>query len=251
MQLTFLGTGSAMPTGNRHQTGLLLEAEGNRLLIDCGSGVLDALAATERGYIDLDAVLLTHHHLDHVADLLPLVKARWLAEASDLCIAGPPGTRDLLDELLDVHTYLRKHVDPDVTDIEPGATTFAGFDVVARAVQHSMAGFGYRISPAGGADPTVVVSGDTRAFPAFLSMADGAEVLVHDCSFPDDVETDTHATPGSLGEALAAAEASIGTVYLTHLYPHTDGRHDDMIASVHEHYAGAVAVASDGLCVEV
>lgn len=251
MQLTFLGTGSAMPTGERNQTGLVLEADGNRLLIDCGSGVLGALSATESGYTHLDAVLLTHHHLDHVADVLPLLKARWLADAPRIRIVGPPGTESLLEELLDVHDYLREHVDPAVTDMEAGETTLAGFDVAARKIRHSMAGLGYRLSPAGADEPAVVFSGDTAASPGILSMADGADVLAHDCSFPDDVETDNHATPASLGNALADADTSVGTLYLTHLYPHTDGRHAEMIASVREHYGGEVVVASDGLTVEV
>jgi len=251
MQLTFLGTGSAVPTGERNQTGLLLENTGHRLLVDCGSGVLHALAATEPGYTDLDALLLTHHHLDHVTDVLPLLKARWLADAPRLRIIGPPGTTSLLDDLLDVHDYLRKHVDPDVTDIQTGETTLAGFDVAAREVQHSMAGFGYRFSPAGADEPAVVFSGDTEAIPSLLSMADGADVLVHDCSFPDDIETDNHATPASLGEALDAAAVDVGALYLTHLYPHTDGRHVEMVASVREHHNGEVAVASDGLTVEL
>ncbi|WEL21701.1 Metal-dependent hydrolase of the beta-lactamase superfamily [Halorhabdus sp. BNX81] len=251
MQLTFLGTGSAMPTGDRNQTGLLLEADGNRLLIDCGSGILDALAATDSGYTDLDAVLLTHHHLDHVADLLPLLKARWLADAPPLRIVGPSGTESLLDELLDIHGYLRKHVEPTVADIEVGETMLAGFDISAREIHHSMAGFGYRLSPTGTDRPAVVFSGDTVAVPEFLTVADGAEVLVHDCSFPDDIETDNHATPASLGTALDAADATVGTLYLTHLYPHTDGRHQEMVASVRERYDGAVAVARDGLTAEL
>ncbi|WP_181686216.1 MBL fold metallo-hydrolase [Halorhabdus salina] len=247
MRLTFLGTGSAMPTGERNQTGLLFETAENRVLVDCGSGVLDTLAATDGGYTDLDAVLLTHHHLDHVADLLPLLKARWLADAPPLTIAGPRGTATLLDELLAVHTYLDEHVDPTVTDLDPGAHTVGGFDVRARGGRHSMPGFGYRVTPANSDGPTAVFSGDTVAFPAFLSVADGADVLVHDCSFPDDVETDNHPTPASFGEALAAADIHVETVYLTHLYPHTDGRHGEMLDSIADHYEGDVRIAEDAL----
>jgi ribonuclease BN (tRNA processing enzyme) len=79
MEVTFLGTGSAMPTGDRAQTGLLVTHDDRRLLVDCGSGVLHRLAATETGYEAVHTVLLTHLHLDHVSDLLPLLKARWLA----------------------------------------------------------------------------------------------------------------------------------------------------------------------------
>ncbi|WP_136686940.1 MBL fold metallo-hydrolase [Halorhabdus amylolytica] len=251
MRLTFLGTGSAMPTGERTQTGLLLEADDRRLLIDCGSGVLGSLSGTNGGYADLDGALVTHHHLDHIADLLPLLKARWLADAPSLRIAGPEGTTTLLADLLDVHDYLREHVDPDVTDIGTGETTLSGFDISAREVNHSMAGFGYRVSPAGRDGPSMVFSGDTVADPSFLTLADGADVLVHDCSFPDDVETDNHATPAALGKALAEANVDVGTVYLTHLYPQTDGRHGEMLTSIAEHYVGDVAVATDGLAVDL
>ncbi|WP_135661607.1 MBL fold metallo-hydrolase [Halorhabdus rudnickae] len=246
MKLTFLGTGTALPTGERNQTGLLVETDDRRLMVDCGSGVLGALATTDRGYADLDAVLLTHHHLDHLADLLPLLKARWLADAPSLSIAGPEGTAELFADLLDVHEYLREHVDPVVTDLEAGETTLAGLDVHARDVSHSMAGLGYRLSPAGSSGPAVVCSGDTVADPAFLSLAAGADVLVHDCSFPDDIETDNHATPSSLGKALSEADIDVETIFLTHLYPQTDGRHQEMLASIGEHYQGEVKFARDG-----
>src|SRR5699024_3188325 len=103
MRVTFLGTGAAMPSGRRSQTGLLVEADEDHLLIDCGSGVLNALARTETGYEGVSTVLLTHHHLDHVSDLLPLMKARWLAGEEHLEVVGPQGTKDLLDGLLDVY----------------------------------------------------------------------------------------------------------------------------------------------------
>ena len=88
MRGTVLGTGSAMPTGGRNQTGLLLEAGGDRLLVDCGSGVRGALADTSGGYESTDTVLLTHHHLDHVSDLLALLKASWLVGEEHLTIVG-------------------------------------------------------------------------------------------------------------------------------------------------------------------
>lgn len=251
MDLTFLGTGTAMPTGDRNQTGLLLETDDHRLLVDCGSGVLHALARTETGYIDLDAVLLTHHHLDHIADLLPLLKARWLSDGPALRIAGPDGTESLLADLLSVHEYLDDHVDPTIEDLEPGATSVAGYDVRARWGAHSMPGFGYRLSPAQQDGPAVVFSGDTVPSPEFLSIADGADVLVHDCSFPDDIETDNHPTPASLGEALDVSGVAVGTLILTHLYPHTDGRHEEMRHSIAEWYDGPVRFAEDGMTVTV
>jgi Metal-dependent hydrolases of the beta-lactamase superfamily III len=105
MRLTVLGSGSAMPVPDRAQSGYLLDCGDRSLLVDCGSGVLGRLAGTDTGYEGVSTVLLTHHHLDHVAALLPLVKARWLAGEEHLEVVGPTGTKALVDGLLDVHDY--------------------------------------------------------------------------------------------------------------------------------------------------
>jgi ribonuclease BN (tRNA processing enzyme) len=245
MRVTFLGTGSAMPTGKRAQSGTLIEADGNSLLIDCGSGVLGALARTDTGYEDIDMVLLTHHHLDHISDLDVLMKARWLAGATDLTIAGPSGTTQLIEDLLAVHEYMQDRLDLRLIDLEEKTFTFAGFDIIRFETRHSMPCFAYRLTPTGGG-PSVTLSGDSEPFEELIEFADGSDVLVHDCSFPDDVDISNHPTPSSLGDVLAAAEADIGRVYLTHLYPHTEGRHEEMLDSIGDKYDGDVRFAEDG-----
>ncbi|WP_324758102.1 MBL fold metallo-hydrolase [Haloarcula sp. GH36] len=250
MQLTFLGTGSAMPTGTRAQSGYLLQDGDDTLLVDCGSGVLNALARTDTGYEGVDTVLLTHHHLDHVSDLAVLMKARWLAGETTLTVVGPPGTSALVEETLAVHDYMQDRLDLTLRDRTTGAFDLAGFSIESREGQHSMQCFAYRLQPEAGG-PSVVLSGDTEADPDLIEFADGAAVLVHDCSFPDDVDVSNHPTPTTLGRALAAADADIGRVYLTHLYPHTEGRHEEMLSSLADHYEGQVAFPEDGLTVRV
>jgi ribonuclease BN (tRNA processing enzyme) len=254
MRLTFLGTGSAMPTGERFQTGLLLEGDDDTLLVDCGSGALHGLARTSAGYEGIDAVLLTHHHLDHVSDLFALLKARWLAGETEITVAGPAGTQDLLDGLFDVHDYMQDRFDLTVREIDVGEFSIAGFEVAAMEVEHSMRCLAYRFA-AEGDDPTtdgpVVFSGDTEAMTELIDFADGAAVLVHDCSFPDSVDVSNHASPSSLGRVLAEADGEVGRVYLTHLYPHTDGHHETMLDSIGEHWDGDVRFAEDGLSIDI
>jgi ribonuclease BN (tRNA processing enzyme) len=246
MQLTFLGTGSAMPTGERFQTGLLLDGEDREpLMVDCGSGALHGLARTDAGYEGVSAVLLTHHHLDHVADLMPLLKAKWLAGTTDLTVAGPEGTAGLIEGLLDVHEYMRDRLDLSVREVGPGEFSIAGHGVEAVETVHSMYCLAYRF--AGGGD--VTFSGDSEAVEAVMDLADGSAALAHDCSFPDSVDVDNHPTPSQLGAALAGRE--VGTVYLTHLYPHTDGNHRGMLDSIESEYDGEVRFARDGLTVDV
>lgn len=248
MRLTFLGTGSAMPTGHRAQTGLLLAGD-RPLLVDCGSGVLSALARTDVGYEGVDTVLLTHHHLDHVSDLLALLKARWLAGETTLTVLGPAGTDDLLGDLLSVHEYLQGRVDLTVREVDAaGEFSVAGFAVSAIQTRHSIDCLAYRFRYG---TETVTFSADTEAFPELIEFADGSAVLVHDCSFPDEVEVSNHPTPTALGQALSEADADLGRVYLTHLYPHTAGREERMLESIGDRYDGDVRIAQDDLIVDV
>ncbi|WP_433624208.1 MBL fold metallo-hydrolase [Halomicrococcus sp. NG-SE-24] len=243
MRVTFLGTGSAMPTGERFQTGILLSDEDRRLLVDCGSGVLHRLQQAGVGYENVSTVLLTHHHLDHVADLLPLLKARWLAGEERLEVVGPEGTKSLLDDLLAVHDYLRDRVDLQVREVGAHEFEVAGFDVEGYETRHSMPCLAYRFGD------RFTFSGDSEAFEGLANFADGCAVLAHDCSFPDGVDVSNHPTPAKLGEALSGAD--VGRVYLTHLYPHTDGNHEEMVDSIGERYDGDVRFAEDLLSVDI
>ncbi|RBI64195.1 MBL fold metallo-hydrolase [halophilic archaeon] len=243
MRVTFLGTGSAMPTGERFQTGILLSDEDRRLLVDCGSGVLHRLQQAGVGYENVSTVLLTHHHLDHVADLLPLLKARWLAGEERLEVVGPEGTKSLLDDLLEVHDYLRDRVDLQVREVGAHEFEVAGFDVEGYETRHSMPCLAYRFGD------RFTFSGDSEAFEGLANFADGCAVLAHDCSFPDGVDVSNHPTPAKLGEALSGAD--VGRVYLTHLYPHTDGNHEEMVDSIGERYDGDVRFAEDLLSVDI
>jgi ribonuclease BN (tRNA processing enzyme) len=92
-------------------------------------------------------------------------------------------------------------------------------------------------------------SGDSEAFAGLASFADGSEVLAHDCSFPDEVDVSSHPTPTQLGRALAGTE--VERLYLTHLYPHTEGKQGEMVEAVERHFDGDVRFARDGLRIDV
>ncbi|MFW5934357.1 MAG: MBL fold metallo-hydrolase [Halolamina sp.] len=251
MRVTLLGTGSAMPVPDRVQTGLLLERDDRALLVDCGAGVLHRLSTTDVGYEGVSTVLLTHHHLDHVSDLLALLKARWLAGETHLEVVGPAGTKALLDDLLSVHDYLEGRVDLSIREVTSGAEfEAAGFEVAAHETVHSMDCLAYRFAGGGEAAADFTFGADGEASASIARFADGSETLLHDCSFPDAVDVDNHPTPTQLGEALAGTE--IDRLLLTHLYPHTEGKHEEMMESIERAgFDGDVAVAEDGLRFEV
>jgi ribonuclease BN (tRNA processing enzyme) len=72
VKLTVVGCSPAWPNPGGAQSGYLLETPG-QLLLDCGPGVLSKLRARDGGWPRLDAIVITHWHLDHWGDLVPWV----------------------------------------------------------------------------------------------------------------------------------------------------------------------------------
>ncbi|QZA87689.1 MBL fold metallo-hydrolase [Salinarchaeum sp. IM2453] len=245
MRVTFLGTGSAMPAGKRMQTGIAVQQDEQSILIDCGSGVLHRLEEYGPGYEEISTVLLTHHHLDHIADLMPLCKARWLSGEEDLTIIGGEGTKTLVDNLFEAHEYMQDRLDIEVREIEAGSHEIAGFNIQARETKHSLPCFAYRIGD------FFAFSGDSEPFEELGTFFDEVAVVAHDCSFPDEVEVSNHPTPETLGKMLSKSNPEIGRLYLTHLYPHTEGKHEEMLDSLQGYIDTDVRIAEDGLSIQI
>ena len=74
MKLTVVGCSPAWPNPGGAQSGYLLEGPG-RLLLDCGPGVLARLRSNSNGtsWPQVDAIVISHFHLDHWGDLVPWV----------------------------------------------------------------------------------------------------------------------------------------------------------------------------------
>src|SRR5690606_38477659 len=70
--LTPIGTSPAWYNPGEPTSGFLLEADGARVLVDCGSGVISRYLATHGAESPIDAIVLSHLHADHCFDLVPL-----------------------------------------------------------------------------------------------------------------------------------------------------------------------------------
>src|SRR5688500_9089953 len=99
LSLLFAGTAGSVPTARRGLPAVLLRAGGTRLLFDCGEGTQQQLMRST-GLVDLDAVLLTHYHLDHWLGLVGMLKTFDLRDrGTRLPIYGPPGLAALFTTL--------------------------------------------------------------------------------------------------------------------------------------------------------
>ncbi len=240
MKLTFLGTGSAIPS-ERVQSGLLLEDDA--ALFDVGSGTLHNLNRSNVKVDDVGTVFLTHCHLDHVNDLMSLIKADWLLGRTELEVYGPPGTFSTLSGLFDAYDYLRGKVDVEVNEVTPGTSLEVnGREIDTLATEHSVESMAYRV------DDDFVYSGDTEAIQDMAEFASGCNVLIHECSFPDAIEVGNHTRPSTLAPVLQ--ECDVDRVYITHLYPHTRGREHEMLAKLADAVEGEVETAEDMMTIE-
>jgi hypothetical protein len=95
--LTFLGTSASVPSAERNHPGLLVEAGGHRIMVDCGEGTQRQLLRSGVGFRRLDRLLLTHGHLDHVLGIPGLFSTLRLRQSTDvMTIQGSPGTLDVV-----------------------------------------------------------------------------------------------------------------------------------------------------------
>lgn len=249
MELIILGSGTGVPSLRRGAPGALLKVEGKTLLIDMGSGTLQKMLQCGVTYLDLDAIILTHLHPDHVSDLLAFFfacKYSLAPRTKELFVLGGKGFREYYETLRQLYghwvkadTY-RLHLQ----EAPSGKRTVAGISISTFPLEHTRASIGLRIEER---EKVLAYSGDTDYCPQVVEMARGADLLVLECSFPDDRKVKGHLTPSLAGRI--AREAGAKRLLLTHLYPPCDER--DILAECRKEFHGEVRVAEDMMHLEI
>jgi ribonuclease Z len=142
LSLFFAGTAGSVPTARRGLPALLLRAGGDRLLFDCGEGTQQQLLRSV-GLPELDAVFLTHYHLDHWLGLLGVLKTFDLrGRERPLTVYGPPGLRALLTAMR--AAWGRVGYELALEELDPHEEVSFGTYVIAPfPVEHRVRAYGY------------------------------------------------------------------------------------------------------------
>ena len=193
IEVTLLGTGSPIPDPNRGGPATLVRAGGTTLLVDCGRGVMLRLSAVMVGAGQLDALLLTHLHSDHITDLGDVITSRWVTSfaPAPLRVFGPPGTAAVVEATLaslhfDIGYRLTHHEDltweppVEVTELEPGAAFEIGATSISTgATDHRPVHptLGFRVDHDGAS--VVLAGGTVGAFTDVLGLRDSGRHLRH------------------------------------------------------------------------
>lgn len=251
MELIVLGSGSSIPHRTRGSAGYLVSGGGRMILVDVGLGTLQKLAALAIPLTEPDAAAFTHLHLDHTAELAPLLFALrnpGIARKKTLTLLGAPGFRDFFTKLRRMYDTW---VDPlgyplEIEEIDGGPVSLGGFTLWAFPVSHTPQSVAYRVEdPADG--KTIAFSGDTDVCEGLVEAARGADLAVFECSFPNGRKAEGHLIPGEAGEIASRSGAK--RLLLTHFYPECDG--EDILGQCRDRYAGEILLAEDLLRVFV
>jgi ribonuclease Z len=142
LSIFFAGTAGSVPTARRGLPAMLLRAGGDRILIDCGEGTQQQLLRSI-GLPELDAVFLTHYHLDHWLGLVGMLKTFDLrARERPLAIHGPPGLKALFGLLRPV--VGRTGYPLELIELEPHEEIgFGGYLISPFPVNHRVEAYGY------------------------------------------------------------------------------------------------------------
>jgi ribonuclease Z len=267
VSVTLLGTGSPLPSPDRAGPATLVRAGDATVLVDCGRAVVMRLAAAGVLPVGLSAVLLTHLHSDHIADLNDVVTTHWIMapDPVSLSVYGPPGTRQVVDAMLAMlaldqgyriahHADLHDRPTVTVTEVVPGDTfTLGGATVVVGATDHRPVSptVGYRIEHDG---KVATVAGDGVPCPGLDALCRGADLYVQTVIRDDLVRAipsarlqdicDYHSTVEQA--AQTAARTQVGTLVLTHYVPPlAPGDEEAWRALAAAHFSGPVVLGDD------
>lgn len=222
----------------------MLLVEGDTLLMDGGSGTLNRLAQAGVSFQEIDRILYTHLHLDHTADLAPLLFAYRNPDykrQKTLEIIAPQGFKKYFQKLKSVYG---DWVEPlnyglKIKQVLSGQAKYERYTISFTTVVHHYPSLAYRIDTESGF--SMVFSGDTDYSENLIQLAKGSDLLIIESSFPNEQKKAGHLTPAEAGDIARRAE--VAKVVLTHLFPSCEAF--DLLSECRQTFPGDVSLAYD------
>lgn len=240
MKVTVLGPWGGYPKAGEASAGYLVQKEGFNLLVDCGSGVLAQL----QHYLpveELDAVIISHYHPDHIADTGVLYHGRLIQskiskELPELPIYAPPHDKEAFNRLShEPYTVAKPYKADEELQVGPFTITFL-------KTSHPVTCFAMRIHDG---EKSMVFTADSSYMKEFEQFASGADLLLCECNLYSHMDGSSMGHMNSTDAATIAKAANVGTLILTHL-PHF-GVLEELEQDAKRQFDGKVLLAASGL----
>lgn len=230
MKVVVLGAWSGLPVGSGNGTSFFIEHDRN-YLVDCGIETPHQLIRSGRRITDVDVIIITHMHADHVSGLPMLLKSMEMCGMNEVEVyASDPDS-------------LRKFVELTFPGFwDGGAVKLTGIEnspIRHARTSHTILGYGIRIGD-------FAYSSDTRPCESIVELARGCRLLAHEASMMErdrrDAERYGHSTAKEAAEI--ASRARVEKLLLVHMYkPVWDLKKG--IEEAREAFSGEIILARD------
>ncbi|MFZ5965594.1 MAG: MBL fold metallo-hydrolase [Bacillota bacterium] len=218
MKITVLGNCGPYPRAGGACSGYLLEEGETKILIDCGNGTLSRLQQKINSFYDIDLIILSHLHSDHVGDAMVLKYALGIGKMKDpskksILLYAPQSPADDFEKLQYQQAY-------DLHGIhEALVIQLENLEITFKKMDHPVECYGVKVKSN---DRTFVYSADTKYCSQLLDFTREADMLLCECGVLEkDKNSDTpHLSAKETG--MIGRQCNIKNVLLTHFWPEYD-----------------------------
>jgi ribonuclease BN (tRNA processing enzyme) len=238
MKLTVIGFWGGYPKQNGASSGYLLEHEGFNLLIDCGSGILAKMQNNIEPE-ELDAVLISHYHPDHIADIGVLQHARLIQGFLGKSFPTLPIFGHSYDQT-EFAKLTYKEITKGIAFSPNEVLTVGPFQVSFLKTDHPVPCYAMRIEVNG---KSLVYTGDSSFKEEFIEFGKDADLLLCECNFYQHQNGKSAGHMNSTDAGKLAARAGVKQLILTHL-PHY-GDISKLIDEASSEYTGIIKLADE------
>jgi len=245
LRVTIIGSGCGIPNPDRGSPCIAVGVGKRLFALDCGPGAIRSMAGAGLPWAKLDTIFITHFHTDHIGDIGPLLFALNIPDvnrAEPLSVYGPPGVREFYDKLVAAYGewLVPKRYELRIEELHGQPVEGGDWRIETAYAEHSKPAYAYRFEADGG---SVVYSGDTDYSEEIVKLATGCDLLILECSYPDELEVDGHLSPRKAGEM--AQRAGCKQLALTHIYPVCADY--DLVSECRQIFDGDIVLAEDGM----
>jgi ribonuclease BN (tRNA processing enzyme) len=249
-----LGSGTSVPHPLRAPSAHWIETTSGSLLLDIGGAAPLRMAQEGLDWAGLDAIWISHFHLDHVGGLAPFLfgtkhAPQTRARRKPLSIFGGYGLKKLFRAFDEANNYdlLKQPFPTEIREVAPRSKLemLPGLTARTLSTPHTRESLAIRLTDRHGT--VLVYTSDTGYTESLSAFAHDADLFMMECSFWRDKPVETHL---ELADAMRlASDARPRRVLLTHLYPEWDSV--DIASEAKKLWPGETIAATDGLRIEV
>jgi ribonuclease BN (tRNA processing enzyme) len=239
MKFIIVGYWGGYPDAGGATSGYLLQHNGFNLLIDCGSAVVSNV----QKYInieDLNSVIISHYHHDHVADIGPLQYACLIKSKLGKFL----GTLDIYGHPYDNEGFKRLTLEPYTKGIPYSGyeeIRIGPFTINFIKTKHPVICFGMRIKCDG---KEIVYTADGSFLEELFDFSKYADLLICECNFYSGQDGIEPGHMNSTDAAIISEKAAVKKLLLTHLPNYGD--HNKLLLDAQNHFSGKVELAKPG-----